>query len=233
MYFLSRIVDLCIDFLFPKSRKVLELEALSIDTIIKTLPPANFARSKDSFVESKAECQKNKDIIALFDYSHPVVKEIVWKLKYNGNARIADKLGEILYDHIQQEFLDLALFEKWGRPILIPIPISDKRRFERGWNQSELLCEQIMAHDNEKTFRYLPRRLVKLYHTESQTKTSSRSERLKNIKNSMKVLNAPAIIGECIVVLDDVTTTGSTFVEAKRVLHAAGAKKILCVAVAH
>src|SRR3989338_7038024 len=144
MYFLSHIGDLCIDFLFPKSRKVLELEALSVGTIIKTLPPA--------------ECQKSKDTVALFDYSHPVVKEIVWELKYNGNARIADKLGEILYDHIQQEFLDLALFEKWGRPILIPIPISDKRRFERGWHQSELLCEQIMAHDNEKTFRYLPRR---------------------------------------------------------------------------
>ncbi len=219
MYFLSHIGNLCIDFLFPKSRKALELEALSVGTIIKTLPPA--------------ECQKDKDIIALFDYSHPMVKEIVWELKYNGNARIADKLGEILYDHIRQELLDLALFEKWNRPILMPIPISDKRRFERGWNQSELLCEQVLTHDNEKTFRYLPRQLVKLRHTESQTKTSSRNERLENIKNSMKVLNAPAIAGECIVVLDDVTTTGATFAEARRALRAAGARKILCVAGAH
>lgn len=223
MHFLSRIGDLCIDFLFPKSRKVLELEALSVGTIIKTLPPA--------------EHGNDKDIVALFDYSHSVVKEIVWELKYNGNARIADKLGEILYDHIRQELLDLALFESanWRmvRPILMPIPISDKRRFERGWNQSELLCERILTHDEEKIFRYLPRQLVKLRHTESQTKTSSRSERLENIRNSMKVLSAAAVAGECIVVLDDVTTTGSTFAEARRALREAGASKILCVAVAH
>jgi len=233
MHFLSRLRDLCTDFLFPKSRKVLELEALSVGTLLKTLPPAEHSREKDT--------------IALFSYSHPLVKEIIWELKYNGNARITGKLGEILYDHIRQELLDLALFEKWGRPtssgqrptsssrrlILIPIPISDKRRFERGWNQSELLCEQVLTHDNEKTFRYLPRQLAKLHHTESQTKTSTRNERLENIKNSMKVLNASAIAGECIVVLDDVTTTGSTFAEARRALRAAGARKILCVAVAH
>ena len=219
MHFISRIRDLFADFLFPKSNKVLELEALSVGTLLEVLPPA--------------PPPKDKNTVALFDYSHPLVKEIIWELKYSGNIRIADKLAEILYDVICHELTDLGLFEKWERPILVPIPISDKRRFERGWNQSELLAEGVMVHDKGGKLKYLPKQLVKIRHTESQTKTASRNERLRNLSDSMKVLNASMLDGECVIVLDDVTTTGSTFAEARRALRAAGAKKILCVAVAH
>ena len=219
MSFLFRVRDLFVDFLFPKSEKVLELEMFSAEKLLETLP--------------QAERLKGKNTLALFDYSHPLVKEIIWELKYSGNTKIARKLGEILYDVIQHELAELNLFEHWGRPILVPIPVSDKRRFERGWNQSELLAEQVILCDREKIFKYLPRQLAKLRHTESQTKTASRSERLENLKDSMKVLNASSVADRCVIVLDDVTTTGSTFAEARRALHAAGAKKILCVAVAH
>lgn len=219
MNLLTSIRDLCMDFLFPQSPKILELQALSTSELAKILPPADM--------------QKEKETLAVFDYSHPLVKEMIWELKYKGNTKIADKLGEILYDHIQQELVDLSLFENWSKPLLMPIPISDKRRFERGWNQSELLAQKIMDYDRNKMFVYLPRQLIKYRHTESQTKTSSRKERLENITNSMKVLNTSKMAGECVVVVDDVTTTGSTFAEARRALFTAGARKILCVAVAH
>jgi competence protein ComFC len=226
MPFLPHIRDFIIDFLFPKIRKVLELEALSVSKLLEILPPA--------------EELKDKSILALFDYKHPLVKEIVWELKYGGNTLVADKLGEIIYDTVSHELSDLTLFGKWEKPsssgrrlILVPVPISDKRRFERGWNQSELLAEKFMLRDSEKRFKYLPKQLVKIRHTESQTKTSSRNERLKNLTDSMKVLNTSALEGQYVILLDDVTTTGSTFAEAKRALRKAGAKKILCVAVAH
>lgn len=219
MYLLSRIRDLCADFLFPKNQKVLEVEALSAEELLNTLP--------------KAESPKDKHIVALFDYNHLLVREIIWGLKYDGNVKMAYKLGEILYDVIGDELANSASLKKFAKPILVPIPVSDKRRFERGWNQSELLAEQVMKHDNKKILRYLPRQLAKLRHTESQTKTASRKERLGNLINSMKVLNALSVAGECVIVLDDVTTTGSTFAEARRALYAAGAKKVLCIAVAH
>lgn len=220
MYFISRVKDLCADFLFPKTKRVLELETLSADKLLNTLP-------------SPSERLKDKYTLAVFDYSHPVVKEIVWALKYDGNRIVALKLGEVLYDVIRHELAELKLEERWDNLVLIPMPISDKRRFERGWNQAELLTKEIMAHDWEKIFKYLPRQLIKLRHTESQTKTSSRNERLKNLTNSMKVLNEERIADKCVVVVDDVITTGSTFAEARRALRAAGAKKILCIAVAH
>ncbi|MEK7177030.1 MAG: hypothetical protein AAB719_01940 [Patescibacteria group bacterium] len=219
MSLFSRIRDLAVSFLFPKNKKILALEALSAKELRNTLP--------------KAEQVKNKNTFALFDYAHPLVKEMIWELKYGGNRQIALKFGEILFEHIEHELLEKAVFEKGSRPLLVPVPVSDKRRFERGWNQSELLAEEIIKFDRKKFLKYLPRQLVKTHHTESQTQTSSRTERLKNITHSMKVLNPSSVAGECLILIDDVTTTGSTFAEAERTLRSAGAKEIFCLALAH
>lgn len=219
MSLFSRIRDIFVDFLFPKNPKILALETLSAEEVLKTLP--------------KAEEVKDKNTFALFDYSNPLVKEMIWELKYSGNRKIAKICGEILYNKIQKDLEEYKIFEKWQRPLLIPVPISGKRRFERGWNQTELLSEEILKHDTKKMFKYLPRQLVKTFHTDSQTTTSGQAERFRNIKGSMKVLNPLSVSGECVILIDDVTTTGATFAEAGRAVQNAGAKKILSYAVAH
>jgi competence protein ComFC len=219
MSLLSLVKDMCLDFLFPKSSKVLTLEALSPEKLLELLPP-----SAPIIDEGTA---------AIFDYSHPLVKEIIWEVKYNGNRVLADKLGEILYDVMVSELEERNIFEKTSAVILMPIPISDKRRFERGWNQSELIASAVKQRDTGNRFKYLPRQLAKLRHTESQTKTASKIERKENLKDSMKVLNPLSVQDKYVVLVDDVTTTGSTFAEAKRALKEADTKKIICFALAH
>lgn len=223
MNLLSSIKSLCIDFLFPKNEKVLRLEAHTCATLLDTLP--------------RAPEPEDKYTIVLFDYKYPTTREIIWELKYNGNTSIANKLGEILYDAIRHELSVLAPFESDPRQknklLLIPVPISNKRRFERGWNQTELLCKRIMALGDTKIFTYVPNQLVKIRHTESQVKLGSKDARRENLVNSMKVLDPRYISGKFVVLVDDVMTTGSTFREARRALREAGAKKILCVAIAH
>ena len=111
------------------------------------------------------------------------------------------------------------------------MPISNQRRFERGWNQTEIICEAIKSYDSKKILQYTPHLLEKIHHTESQTKTANKSERSKNLLNTMGIKDSSLVTGKIVVVVDDVITTGSTFAEARRVL--AGANRILCVAVAH
>lgn len=206
------------EFLFPKSSKVIILEALSSSQLSNILPRSDEA---------------DGDIIALFDYGHLLTKEVVWQIKYVGNKNLVEKVGVIVYDTLIDELNERNIFEKLETVILMPVPISDKRRFERGWNQSELLASAIKSCDKAMQFKYLPRQLAKMVHSESQTKTGSRAERLANLKNTMEVLNPETVRGRLVVLVDDVTTTGATFAEGRRALRFAGAKKIICIALAH
>ncbi len=219
MNFLLSLIESLIDFLFPKSKKVLVLENLTASQLLTTLPPAT-GPDEDN-------------VTALFEYAHPVVKEIIWEVKYGGNKTLANTLGEVLYDVINQELAERNVLEKFDKVILLPMPISGKRRFERGWNQAELLAKAVKERDIQNYFKYYPGQLVKFRHTESQTKTASKSERKQNLAGSMKVMNPHAVENQFCILIDDVVTTGSTFAEARRALKEAGAKKILCVAVAH
>lgn len=216
---LSVIKEALLDFLFPKSAKVLALEALSVSELLKRLPKARDASSKD--------------IIVLCDYGDELVKEIIWEIKYSGNKVLAEKIGTILYDVITQELNERNISPSSGQIILIPMPISDSRRYERGWNQSELIAAAIKSEDKFDLFKYLPKELVKHRHTESQTGAKTKKERLENLNNSMKASNPLSIKGGVVVLVDDVTTTGSTFGEARRALNEAGARKILCIAISH
>lgn len=203
------------DFLYPRNAEVYKLESLSPAELLNTLPAG-----KDL----------GESTIALFAYGDPQVRQIIHELKYRNNSILAKNLAIILMDTLRSELAERALTENFKDPLLIPIPMSSTRRRERGWNQTELLCEEVKKLDNENLFTYTPSLLIKLKHTESQTHVG-RNARLANVRDTM--LASDTVRGKNIVLLDDVTTTGATFAEAKRRLRESGASKILCIAIAH
>jgi ComF family protein len=210
-----------IDFLFPKAETIYDLEAMSAGELVALLPaPKEF-----------------EEVIALFGYDDVRVRAIIWEIKYRRNKTLVKKMSEILYDVLKQELAERAMMESasWRiiNPLLIPLPMSDARRKERGFNQTEMICEELVALDTEKLFEYAPNILIKDRHTESQTKTTSKRERIRNIEGSMRAADTESVHGRSIILLDDVSTTGATMKEARRALRAAGCRKILSVAIAH
>ncbi len=168
----------------------------------------------------------------LFDYKKPLVRQAIWELKYRGNKKVARLLASCLYEELADELSDRAVFENLRLPLLIPIPLSKERRKKRGFNQCELLADELAAVDGGNFFEVVKGALVKTRDTESQT-AKNRASRLENLKNCFAVPLPEKISGRAVILLDDVTTTGATLDEARRTLLSAGAKKVFQVTVAH
>lgn len=178
-------------------------------------------------------------------YHSREVRALVWELKYHANARAAALAGEFLNEHLLAEAA-----EHMGRPLLIPIPIHPERRRERGFNQTEVLCEAALKAlgtisvespikkvlGGSQTifsagFDYVPDILERVRHTAPQ-QGLMRNKRLRNVKNSMQIQDRARVKGRVCIVVDDVSTTGATLEEAARALKRAGAASVVGVALA-
>jgi competence protein ComFC len=117
-------------------------------------------------------------------------------------------------------------------PILIPIPVTRRTKTSRGWNQCELLALEIGKLDEGKNIEIICNALLKTKQTEDQV-GKSKIEREKNLKGCFAVKNPELIKNKNIILLDDIITTGATMKEARKTLLEAGAKRVICLAVAH
>ncbi|MEW6662191.1 MAG: ComF family protein [Bacillota bacterium] len=157
---------------------------------------------------------------ALGPYQDPL-KRAVLALKYQRRQRLARTLGRLIGEQMLRE--DLIK----GLPVVIPVPMSYRRRKERGYNQAELLARALanclklpMANCLKKTRE-----------TPAQAGLD-RQERLQNLFGAFTVTVGGMIRGKEVLLVDDVLTTGATAGECARVLLSAGAAGVSVAAVA-
>ena len=193
----------------------------------------------------EAERESAKWIFPIFDYRHPPIKKALWSLKYEGKKRLASIFAEVLYGRILEELSDLHIMENFRDPLLIPIPLARGRARERGYNQAELICQELIkldqaAHLRDRAnvrpnFELEKNILIKIHDTKHQARIENRTERLKNIIGSFAVLaeNGDKIKNRNIILIDDITTTGATLSEARKILKQQGAHKLIAFTVAH
>lgn len=171
-------------------------------------------------------------LFAIFEYRNPAVKKSIWFLKYKNKKRLAKTFAELLYEKIVRE-LSTSDHQEFHQPLLIPIPISAKRRRERGYNQTELLCQEIIKLDKERILNIEKSVLIKPKETAHQALTLNKQERLQNIIGTFSLKNREKIKDRNIILIDDVTTTGATLEEAKKLLQKFEAKKVIAFTIAH
>lgn len=132
-------------------------------------------------------------------------KEVMATFKYRGDYVLA-----IIFTEKIKEFL-----KKIQPDLLVPIPLSKERLYERGFNQAEaLLIESGLT----------PTILLNRIHTEKQSK-KSRLERI-HIPQVFQVDGQIEIIGKNILLIDDIYTTGSTLRHAAKLLKESGAERV-------
>src|SRR3990167_8065353 len=108
---------------------------------------------------------------------------------------------------------------------ILPIPLFKSRLRKRVFNQSLEMARVISKIKKTP----LLDGLIKLKSTQPQTELS-RQERLHNLRNIF-VWKGKSLVGEKIILIDDVLSTGATMAEAARTLKTAGAKQVMAYTV--
>lgn len=170
-----------------------------------------------------------KDIFVLFDYQNQIIRFIVKSIKYKNHIGLRKRVAVYLYEELLDISSDIILFEG-ALPLILPMPMSKKEKRERGFSQCEELAKEIKKLGGQNISVSFDA-LKKIRETERQTKLS-REERLSNMQNCM-IAVPKQIQGRTIIILDDVYTTGASFLEARRALLAAGAKQVSGLFIAH
>jgi competence protein ComFC len=146
-------------------------------------------------------------------YKDPILKALIQELKYKGIYAISEDMAHWLALLIKKEKLCFDL--------IAYVPMTQKRKGRRGYNQSE----EVAKHLSKEAGIPLFKGLKKVRETKTQVGLSKK-DRLKNLQDAFVVKKNSALLGKRIILIDDVITTGTTLNECARTLEAAGAKRV-------
>ncbi len=111
--------------------------------------------------------------------------------------------------------------------MIIPIPLGKQRLKDRGYNQVALVAQPLAYHLG---LVYAPQALWKSRDTRSQVGLNI-SQRRENVLNAYQA-DRSLVNGKSILVMDDVSTTGSTLSSSTEALLAAGARDVYAITIA-
>ncbi len=135
---------------------------------------------------------------------------LIRRLKFSAIEDCGKILGEYCANAIELLGLDID--------VIVPAPISKRRKYNRGFNQSKIIAAEVSRRLN------IPWKelICKKKHTKAQSDLA-RDERITNVLGAYEAQDASNLK---ILLIDDVLTTGATALECRFVLMRAGASRV-------
>lgn len=215
--------SLILDSLFPLSLAEKNVLSYSPEQALKFLPPSPPVPIRHA--------------TAVFAYKNEMVKQLVWHIKYKKSEIAVGIAGYALWNKIQS----LQIFHDSKTPILIlPIPLTSRRYNERGYNQCELIVDELIKISDSRLITKHDVLIRTQYKTRQTDK--SRSQRLESARGIFavdeKVLQESVaqhseFKNKQVIIIDDVITTGSTMKEAMETMRKVGFENVYGLGVAH
>lgn len=204
-------VDSFLDFLFPRASLtggegefVTAAELLLLRSKPVTVETEQLRREGMLFIDR---------ITAAADYDAvPLLRRAVHAFKYKKVRGMGEVLGQLLSETVPS-------FDDDRHPILCPVPLHWVRKFSRGFNQAEVLAA-IVAKKHGCEMQQL---LTRSRWTGSQV-GRRRRERLRAVQRAFSMTSNT--VPENVILVDDLSTTGSTLDACAEVLKRAGVPRV-------
>jgi competence protein ComFC len=151
-----------------------------------------------------------------------VVLEAIHRFKYSRALWFENFLADLLV----REAAPALRAQRWD--FLVPVPLHPLKEREREFNQAALLARPLSRATGIPTGENLLRRVNP---TATQT-LLTREQRAVNMRSAFAVRPGADLAGRCLVLVDDVFTTGATTNACARALRDAGAAEVIVWTVA-
>ena len=154
-------------------------------------------------------------------YYEDDVRESLHRFKFKDATGYAKTYGKLLSDAVRDKLAGRYDLISW-------VPLSRNRLKERGYDQAMLLALATALELDDVAVSTLEKPLE----AEKQSLMGSAERRRANISGAYRATDPELVDGKRILLIDDIVTTGATLSECARTLLDAGAKEVLCAAVA-
>lgn len=209
-------IDRILRLFFPPKcvlcRKLLSAEQTDLCTQCRTTVP--------EYPDSKIKLSFLAHWTGLWYYKDDMRQSLL-RFKFHGRRSYGKSYGRLLAMKLQKMGWEDTDILSW-------IPISSRRKFRRGYDQTYLVAKEVAL---ELGIPLTPV-VKKIRHTKPQSGMGDAAHRRANILGAYRVLDPDCVKGKRILLLDDIVTTGATASECARVLLTAGAKEVKLATVA-
>jgi ComF family protein len=169
-------------------------------------------------------CRRKQGIDGCFSALsyNKTVQKLIFNFKYKPYLTdLKTVLSDLFYESIIQneQFMKLIANGKW---LIVPIPLSNAKMRKRGYNQAEILAKEL-----SKKFKVpVQDLLVRTRETKTQVGLTNLQRKL-NVQNAFRLeTGSLKLETRNALLVDDVVTTGSTLLEASKVLKRGGVGKV-------
>ncbi|PJJ52809.1 ComF family protein [Hymenobacter chitinivorans] len=150
------------------------------------------------------------------------VQHLLHQLKYQGQREVGLVLGRWYGAELTTQGLQP------GFDLIVPVPLHPRKLAKRGFNQSDTFAEGL---SESLQVPWSATALRRLEHTDSQTR-KNRFQRWQNVATVFEVAEPHTIIGQHVLVVDDVLTTGATLEACAVALLDAGCRAVSIATIA-
>ena len=160
-------------------------------------------------------------LIYFFKYKD-YIRKLILDYKFFNKFYIGKVFSKIILKN-EKICRNLKLYD-----IIIPVPMHKIKKRERGYNQTEILAQDLAKN---LKLEYSENILIKTINNKKQS-SLSRKERYENIKNVFKIVKSDKIKDKKILLIDDICTTSATLEECAKVLKHAGVSMVVALVIA-